>query len=73
VSLTVYERGEGKRHRIGDLDGSGPLRAATNTDPLSIPADPIAKLKVNGLSGSSTVLAGSRGYALSFSMLGKLQ
>jgi hypothetical protein len=73
VSLTMYERGEAKRHRIGDLDASGPLRAATNTDPLSIPVDPLAKLKISGISGSSTVLAGSRGYALTFSVLGKLQ
>lgn len=73
VGLTVYERGEGKRHRIGDLEVSGPLRAATDTDALSIPADPVGKLKISGISGSSTVLAGSRGYALTFSVLGQLQ
>src|SRR5262249_55457294 len=71
VRLTVYERGEGTRHRIGDLEGSGPLRTASDTGALSIPADPVAKLKVSGISGSSTVLAGSRGYALTISVLGK--
>ena len=84
VQLAIYEQDEAGRYRIGDLEGSGPLNGGADGGP-NVGTAPVitgvfsdttsnGAFNVNAtMSTSSTILAGSKGYALSISPYGALQ